>query len=449
MTKKKYFGTDGIRGRVGGGVMTAEFALRLGWAAGRVLGGLSRANTIVIGKDTRISGYMLESALEAGLSSAGTGILLLGPMSTPAIAWLTRSMHASAGIVISASHNPFHDNGIKFFNHHGEKLSDELELAIEAELEKEFTTVDSEKLGKARRIDDASGRYVEYCKSTFPEELSLHGLHIALDCANGATYRTAPQVFGELGARLTVIGNQPDGVNINAECGSTCPGSLQDTVRSSGADLGIALDGDGDRVLMVDDAGAVIDGDQLIFLVAKHLHTTGRLSGGVVGTLMSNQGMENALSALGIPFARAEVGDRYVHQLLKHNGWVLGGESSGHILNLDLATTGDGIISALMVLAVMRETGRSLRELAGEMQLFPQSLINVKVEEPRTLIQQPLVQTLVRQANTHLGSDGRVLVRASGTEPLIRVMVECQNAGQAKKTAERLAQQIQEMVACS
>ena len=445
MTRKKYFGTDGIRGRVGGGVMTAEFALRLGRAAGKVLGGLSRANTIVIGKDTRISGYMLESALEAGLSSAGTGILLLGPMSTPAIAWLTRSMHASAGIVISASHNPFHDNGIKFFNQHGEKLSDELELAIEAELEKEFVTVPSEKLGKARRIEDAAGRYVEYCKSTFPDQLSLHGMRIALDCANGATYRTAPEVFRELGAQLTVIGNRPDGLNINADCGSTHPQQLQKTVLETGADLGIALDGDGDRVLMVDETGEVVDGDRLIFLVAKHLHQQGRLNGGVVGTLMSNQGMAAGLQALGIPFQRANVGDRYVHQLLKQNGWTLGGESSGHILNLDLATTGDGIISALMVLAVLRETGRSLRELAAEMPLFPQTLINVKANKPRDLIKHPRVQSLTADANATLGDSGRVLIRASGTEPLVRVMVECERAEQATQLAGQLAAEIQEL----
>ncbi len=448
MTEKKYFGTDGIRGRVGGGVMTAEFALRLGRAAGQVLGSLSRANAIVIGKDTRISGYMLESALEAGLSSAGTGILLLGPMSTPAIAWMTRSMHASAGIVISASHNPFHDNGIKFFNQHGEKLSDELELAIEAELEKDFVTAPSERLGKARRIEDAAGRYVEYCKSTFPNSLSLHGMHIALDCANGAAYRSAPQVFRELGARLSVIGDQPDGLNINAGCGSTHPQALQHAVKTTGADLGIALDGDGDRVLMVDEAGEVVDGDRLIFLLAKHLHAQGQLSGGVVGTLMSNQGMETALQALGIPFLRANVGDRHVHQLLRDNGWVLGGESSGHILNLELASTGDGIISALMVLRVLRETGRSLRELAAEMPLFPQTLVNVSTANPQAVVEQTAVQKLTREANDRLGQDGRVLVRASGTEPLVRVMVECRQADKAQKVAEQLATDIQEIASC-
>jgi phosphoglucosamine mutase len=448
MTEKKYFGTDGIRGRVGGGVMTAEFALKLGRAAGKVLGGLSRSNTIIIGKDTRISGYMLESALEAGLSSAGTGILLLGPMSTPAIAWLTRSMHASAGIVISASHNPFHDNGIKFFDQHGEKLSDELELAIEAELEQAFDTVPSERLGKARRIEDATGRYVEYCKSTFPETLNLHGMKLALDCANGATYRTAPQVFRELGAQLTVIGDHPDGLNINAGCGSTHPQKLQETVRNSGADVGIALDGDGDRVLMVDENGEVVDGDRLIFLVARHLHEKGQLNGGVVGTLMSNQGMAAGLQALGIPFQRANVGDRYVHQLLKKNGWILGGESSGHILNLNLASTGDGIISALMVLAVMRESGRSLRELAAQMPLFPQTLINVKADRPQDLIKHPQVQALSEQTNKKLADSGRVLIRASGTEPLVRVMVECRHSDESQQLARRLASQIEEIAAC-
>ena len=438
MSEKKYFGTDGIRGKVGGSLMTAEFALKLGRAAGVVLGKLSPSNTILIGKDTRISGYMLESALEAGLSSAGTNSLLLGPMPTPGIAWMTSSMHASAGIVISASHNPYYDNGIKFFNADGEKLSDELELAIEQELDKEFATVSSEKLGKAKRVDDAAGRYIEFCKSSFPRQKSLAGLKIVLDCANGATYHIAPQVFSELGADVTVIANKPDGLNINADCGSTHPQILQEQVLETGADLGIALDGDGDRVLMIDHYGQVIDGDQLIFIVAKHLHKNGKLNGGVVGTLMSNQAMQSGLSDLGIDFLRADVGDRYVHQLLRKNNWYLGGESSGHILNLDLATTGDGIVSALMVLSVMIKEGKNLKELADEIPLYPQVLINITVENAKTLAQHKDVVSLSTEIDKVLGNDGRTLIRASGTQPMLRVMVEAKDENLAEKYASEL-----------
>ena len=438
MSEKKYFGTDGIRGKVGGSLMTAEFALKLGRAAGVVLGKLSPSNTILIGKDTRISGYMLESALEAGLSSAGTNSLLLGPMPTPGIAWMTSSMHASAGIVISASHNPYYDNGIKFFNADGEKLSDELELAIEQELDKEFATVSSEKLGKAKRVDDAAGRYIEFCKSSFPRQKSLAGLKIVLDCANGATYHIAPQVFSELGADVTVIANKPDGLNINADCGSTHPQILQEQVLETGADLGIALDGDGDRVLMIDHYGQVIDGDQLIFIVAKHLHKNGKLNGGVVGTLMSNQAMQSGLSDLGIDFLRADVGDRYVHQLLRKNNWYLGGETSGHILNLDLATTGDGIVSALMVLSVMIKEGKNLKELADEIPLYPQVLINITVENAKTLAQHKDVVSLSTEIDKVLGNDGRTLIRASGTQPMLRVMVEAKDENLAEKYASEL-----------
>lgn len=420
--------------------MSAEFALKLGRAAGVVLGKLAPSNTILIGKDTRISGYMLESALEAGLSSAGVNSLLLGPMPTPGIAWMTSSMHASAGIVISASHNPYYDNGIKFFNHVGEKLSDELELAIEQELENEFVTVSSEKLGKARRIDDAAGRYIEFCKSSFPRQKSLTGLKLVIDCANGATYHIAPQVFSELGADVSVIANKPDGFNINADCGSTHPQILQEKVLETGADLGIALDGDGDRVLMVDHYGEVIDGDQLIFIVAKHLHNQKKLTGGVVGTLMTNQSMQAHLQSLGIDFLRANVGDRYVHQLLKENNWHLGGESSGHILNLELATTGDGIVSALMVLAVMIRQQKSLKELASEIPLYPQVLINITKDNAKTVASHQSVVSMAREIDEKLGNQGRTLIRASGTQPMVRVMVEAKDAGLAKKYATELEQ---------
>jgi phosphoglucosamine mutase len=442
MTDKKYFGTDGIRGEVGGSVMTAEFALKLGWAAGVVLGKLAPSNTIVIGKDTRISGYMFEAALEAGLSSAGVNSLMLGPMPTPAIAWITSSMHASAGIVISASHNPYYDNGIKFFDHNGEKLSDELELAIEEEIEKEFTTVKSQYIGKAKRIEDASGRYIEFCKSTFPRQKSLAGLKIVVDCANGATYHIAPQVFSELGADVTVIGNKPDGLNINQDCGSTEPQILQEKVLETGADLGVALDGDGDRVLMVDHYGDVIDGDQLIFIVAKYLHLNQKLKGGVVGTLMTNQAMHSGLSDLGIDFVRANVGDRYVHQLLKKNQWHLGGESSGHILNLELATTGDGIISALLVLVAIINQDKSLKELAAEIPLYPQVMINITIEDAKQVAKHADLLSHAKVIDEKLGTTGRTLIRASGTQPMLRVMVETQDKDLAEKYAQELAQTV-------
>jgi phosphoglucosamine mutase len=445
MTEKKYFGTDGIRGEVGGSVMTAEFALKLGRAAGVVLGKLAPSNTIVIGKDTRISGYMFEAALEAGLSSAGVNSLMLGPMPTPAIAWITSSMHASAGIVISASHNPYYDNGIKFFDHNGEKLSDELELAIEEEIDKEFTTVKSQFIGKAKRIEDAPGRYIEFCKSTFPRQKSLAGLKIVVDCANGATYHIAPQVFSELGADVTVIGNQPDGLNINQNCGSTEPQILQEKVLETGADIGIALDGDGDRVLMVDHYGHVIDGDQLIFIVAKYLHINQKLKGGVVGTLMTNQAMHSGLSELGIDFVRANVGDRYVHQQLKKHHWHLGGESSGHILNLDLATTGDGIISALMVLVAIINQDKSLKELAAEIPLYPQILINITIENAKQVAKHADLVTHANAIDEILGTSGRTLIRASGTQPMLRVMVEAEDKDMAEKYAQELTQTVKNL----
>ena len=437
---KQYFGTDGIRGKVGGSVMTAEFALRLGYAAGKVLGEAMPNKTIVIGKDTRVSGYMLESALEAGLSSAGVNIILFGPMPTPAVSWLTKTLHASAGIVISASHNPYYDNGIKFFNHTGQKLSDEQELAIEALLEQPMEVVESAQLGKARRLQDVAGRYIEFCKRAANRQL-LAGKKIVLDCANGASYHIAPQVFQELGADITVIGNKPDGFNINQDCGSTEVSVLSEMVVETKADLGVALDGDGDRVVMVDHTGNEVNGDQLIFMVAKHLHTGQNLGGGVVGTLMSNQGMEAGLKQLGIPFVRADVGDRYVHQELVKNGWVLGGESSGHILNLNVADTGDGIVSALMVLDVMMETGKSLKDLAAEMEMYPQVMINVPHEQPKQLAMNESLLAAAEHIDQQLGDDGRVLIRPSGTEPKLRVMVEAKDPQLAQTYAEQLVKQ--------
>ncbi|MCW8870134.1 MAG: phosphoglucosamine mutase, partial [Proteobacteria bacterium] len=393
---------------------------------------------IVIGKDTRVSGYLFESALEAGLVSAGINTTLFGPMPTPAVAWLTRTLHASAGIVISASHNPYYDNGIKFFNQNGEKLSDEQELAIEALLEQPMDMVDSSQLGKASRLSDVDGRYIEYCKNA-ANNLMLSGFKIVLDCAHGAGYQIAPRVFTELGADLVVIGNKPDGFNINKDCGSTELAVLQEKVIETKADVGIALDGDGDRVVMVDHTGNEVNGDQLIFLVAKHLHANKRLNGGVVGTLMSNQGMEKALKDLGIPFERAQVGDRHVHQKLHKNNWILGGESSGHILNLNLATTGDGIISALMVLNVMMESGQSLKELADEMPVYPQVMININHPEPKKLGANTELCNAADKVDRSLGDQGRVLIRASGTEPKLRIMVEAVEQEMAQQHAEQLS----------
>ena len=445
MKEKKYFGTDGIRGEVGGALMSAEFALKLGRAAGKVLGKLSHTNTVVIGKDTRISGYMFEAALEAGLASAGVNALLLGPMPTPAIARITSSMKACAGIVISASHNPFYDNGIKFFNQDGEKLSDDLEFAIEKEIDKPFSTVKSEKLGKANRIDDAAGRYIEFCKGVFPRNQSLEGLKIVVDCANGATYKIAPKVFEELGAEIITVATSPNGLNINDDCGSTEPKNLQEKVMDSKADLGIALDGDGDRVLMVDHTGTLIDGDQLIFIVAKYLHDNKQLTGGIVGTLMTNQAMEVGLNDLGIVFKRADVGDRYVHQMLKQYNWHLGGESSGHILNLELSTTGDGIISALMVLTVMVNENKNLHDLAAEIPLFPQVLINITIEDAKTIASNPKVVKKALEIDAKLGNKGRTLIRASGTQPMLRIMVEAQEQNLADKYANELKEIVENL----
>jgi phosphoglucosamine mutase len=443
---RKYFGTDGIRGRVGDAPITPDFCLRLGWAAGRVFARNGRGR-ILIGKDTRISGYMFESVLEAGLASAGVDVLMLGPMPTPAVAYLTRTQRADAGIVISASHNPFYDNGIKFFDCDGNKLADEKELEIEAELDSPLTCVTSEKLGKVWRIDDARGRYVEFCKATVDRGLRLRGCKIVLDCAHGATYHVAPHVFSELGADVTVVGDEPDGVNINDGCGSTHPENLQREVRARGADLGIAFDGDGDRVVMVDRDGAIVDGDELLFIIARHRAQAKRLVGGVVGTLMTNFGLERALARHGIAFARSNVGDRYVLEELKRRGWEVGGEGSGHIVCLDLNTTGDGIVSALQVLAAMVLGGRSLAELRAGMEKMPQTLVNVRAAEPSRIVKHARVTKAVGEIEHSLAGSGRVLLRPSGTEPLVRVMVEGEDALQVARLADDLAAVVREAAA--
>ena len=437
--KNKYFGTDGIRGRVGDTPVTADFMLRLGRAAGKVLAdGDSRS--VVIGKDTRISGYMFESALEAGLAAAGANVALLGPMPTPAVAYLTRTLHACAGIVISASHNPFFDNGIKFFSAEGEKLPDDVEQAIEAELDKPFSTVSSEKMGKAARIEDAAGRYIEFCKGTIPFDITLRGLKIVVDCANGATYRVAPAVMEELGAEVVSIGTDPDGLNINENCGSTNPESLSRKVLEHGADVGIALDGDGDRVIMVDANGEVVNGDELLYVIATARQDRGLLQGGVVGTVMSNVGMELALKARDIPFMRAPVGDRHVHKALVSNGWILGGEASGHLLFLDRTSTGDGIVSALQVLEVMVSNGKGLAELTTDIQKMPQTMINVPVNgQVSDLDDSAVINKAVESIQHQLGKTGRVILRPSGTEPLIRVTLEGLDEDQVNRLAEQLA----------
>jgi phosphoglucosamine mutase len=442
---KKYFGTDGIRGLAGEYPITPDFVMRLGYAAGRVLASKEQSlakgarPAVVIGKDTRISGYMLEAALEAGLSAAGVDVLLTGPMPTPAVAYLTRALRAQAGIVISASHNPYYDNGIKFFSALGAKLGDDIEHAIEAELDKPMQVMASAKLGKARRIDDAAGRYVEFCKSTFPNHLDLRGLKIVLDCAHGATYHVAPPVFHELGAEVIAIGNKPDGLNINEQVGSTHPQALQKAVVEHKADLGIAFDGDGDRVMMVDANGKLLDGDQLLYIIATGLQLKGKLNGGVVGTLMTNLAMEQELVKHKIKFARAKVGDRYVLELLQKNNWQLGGENSGHILTLDKTSSGDAIIAALQVLHALAESGKTLAQLS--LPLFPQVLINVATKTKINL-ENSAIQNAVIKAEAELKDTGRVLLRASGTEPKIRVMVEGTNAKLVQKLAEEIAEAV-------
>jgi len=438
----RYFGTDGVRGRVGVWPITAEFTLKLGWAAGRVLSEQADGPIrVVIGKDTRISGYMFESALESGLAAAGVDVLLLGPMPTPAIAHMTRSMGAAAGIVISASHNPFEDNGIKFFSGSGQKLPDDLQYRIEAMLDEEMTHVAPERLGKARRIEDATGRYVEYCKGTVAFGTSLAGLKLVVDCANGATYRIAPDVFRELGAEVIAMNHRPNGVNINRDCGSTHPEGMCAAVREAGADLGIAFDGDGDRVLMADHEGELIDGDQILFILARWRAERGELEGGVVGTVMTNFGLEQAFTELGIEFRRARVGDRYVHEQLTNQSWVLGGEASGHILCLDRAATGCGIVSALQVLEVVSKSGRSLRALADGMKKYPQVMINVPINGRSSdpIEKNSDVSSAIAEVERELDGDGRVVLRPSGTEPVVRVMVEGREADTVQALAERLA----------
>ncbi|WP_086480090.1 phosphoglucosamine mutase [Oceanospirillum sanctuarii] len=445
---RKYFGTDGIRGRVGEGAVTAEFMLKLGWAAGKVFNQKGH-NKILIGKDTRISGYMFESALEAGLSAAGVDVYLLGPMPTPGIAYLTRTFHAQAGIVISASHNPFEDNGIKFFSAQGTKLPDDIEAAIEAQLDEPMVTVSPEKLGKAKRIDDAAGRYIEFCKSTFPNEFNLEGLKIVLDCAHGATYHIAPSVFTELGAEVVAIGANPDGLNINKEVGSTAPKALQAAVLEHGADLGIAFDGDGDRVAMVDKQGNLLDGDDLLYIIATDMQREDMLCGGVVGTLMSNFGLEKAFAELDIPFTRAKVGDRYVMAELKANDWRVGGENSGHLVCQHVQTTGDGIVSALQVMAAVARSGKTLEELLEPLNKLPQVLVNVRLGDASAADVQEAapVKAKIAEVEAALEGRGRLLLRPSGTEPLIRVMTEGEDEAEVTALAEDLAAVIAQQVA--
>lgn len=442
---KQFFGTDGIRGKVGVYPITPDFMMRLGYAAGRVLTSLESnlANgavpSVLISKDTRISGYMFESALEAGLSAAGVDVLMTGPMPTPAVAYLTRALRAQAGIVISASHNPYYDNGIKFFSSAGTKLPDDVEHAIETELLKPMQVMESAKLGKVQRVSDAAGRYIEFCKSTFPNTLDLRGLKIVLDCANGATYQVAPAVFHELGADVIAIGNHPNGLNINENVGSTHPQALQKAVVDEAADIGIAFDGDGDRVMMVDQQGALYDGDQLLYVIAKTRQENGLLQGGVVGTLMTNLALEHALEKRAIPFLRAKVGDRYVLELLNEQDWQLGGENSGHILTLDKHSSGDAIISALQVLHALAQTKQTLEQLSADLTLYPQVLINVTIAQKIDIENHTAIQAAVKNAEATLAKQGRVLLRASGTEPKIRVMVEGEDQVLVQQLAEEMA----------
>ena len=441
MANRKYFGTDGVRGKVGTYPITPDFALKLGWAAGKVLASQG-SKMVLIGKDTRISGYMLESALEAGLAAAGLSAAFTGPMPTPAIAYLTRTFRAEAGIVISASHNPYYDNGIKFFSAKGTKLPDEIEEAIEAMLEQPMDCVESSELGKASRINDAAGRYIEFCKGTFPAHLGLDGYKIVVDCANGATYHIAPNVLRELGAEVIEIGTDPNGLNINEKCGATDVTALQAKVVEMKADVGLAYDGDGDRIMMVDHLGNKIDGDQILFIIAREALRSGQLKGGVVGTLMSNMSLEIALKMLGVPFLRANVGDRYVLEKMVENDWTLGGENSGHIIIADKNTTGDGIVASLAVLAAMAQHKLSLNELASAVKLFPQVLINVRFAGGENPLESDAVKSVAADVEKRLEGKGRILLRKSGTEPLIRVMVECQDAALAQQCAEEIAEAV-------
>ena len=441
MANRKYFGTDGVRGKVGTYPITPDFALKLGWAAGKVLASQG-SKMVLIGKDTRISGYMLESALEAGLAAAGLSAAFTGPMPTPAIAYLTRTFRAEAGIVISASHNPYYDNGIKFFSAKGTKLPDEIEEAIETMLEQPMDCVESAELGKASRINDAAGRYIEFCKGTFPAHLGLEGYKIVVDCANGATYHIAPNVLRELGAEVIEIGTDPNGLNINEKCGATDVTALQAKVIETKADVGLAYDGDGDRIMMVDHLGNKVDGDQILFIIAREALRSGQLKGGVVGTLMSNMSLEIALKMLGVPFLRANVGDRYVLEKMVENDWMLGGENSGHIIIADKNTTGDGIVASLAVLAAMAQHKLSLNELASAVKLFPQVLINVRFAGGDNPLESDAVKSVATDVEKRLEGKGRILLRKSGTEPLIRVMVECQDAELAQQCAEEIAEAV-------
>lgn len=441
MANRKYFGTDGVRGKVGTYPITPDFALKLGWAAGKVLASQG-SRTVLIGKDTRISGYMLESALEAGLAAAGLSAAFTGPMPTPAIAYLTRTFRAEAGIVISASHNPYYDNGIKFFSAQGTKLPDNIEEAIEAMLDQPMDCVESADLGKASRISDAAGRYIEFCKSTFPAHLGLDGYKIVVDCANGATYHIAPNVLRELGAEVIEIGTDPNGININEKCGATDVKALQEKVLETKADVGLAYDGDGDRIMMVDHLGNKVDGDQILFIIAREALRSGQLKGGVVGTLMSNMSLEIALKMLGVPFVRANVGDRYVLEKMVEHNWTLGGENSGHIIIADKNTTGDGIIASLAVLSAMVQHRLSLNELASAVKLFPQVLINVRFAGGTNPLESEAVKAVAADVEKRLEGKGRILLRKSGTEPLIRVMVECEDGALAKQCAEEIAEAV-------
>jgi phosphoglucosamine mutase len=440
----KYFGTDGVRGRVGTAPITPDFVMRLGYAAGKVLTktwSSSAKPTVLIGKDTRISGYMLEAALEAGFAAAGVDVMLAGPVPTPAVAYLTRALRLSAGVVISASHNPYHDNGIKFFSASGNKLPDIVEAEIETELEQPMACVSSEKLGKAKRLDDAQGRYIEFCKSTFPNDLDLHGMRIVVDCAHGAAYHIAPHVFHELGAEVITIGNKPDGLNINEGFGATAPEALSRSVLANKAQVGIALDGDADRLVMVDAAGRIYNGDELLYVMVKDRLAAGPVQG-AVGTLMTNMALEVAFKNMGIGFARAKVGDRYVLETLQERGWLLGGEGSGHLLCLDKHTTGDGIVSALQVLSALKRADLSLADMTADISLYPQVLINVKIPAGFDWKTNPGMQAEKDAVEKALGDSGRVLIRPSGTEPLIRVMVEAQQADVAQTMARRIADKV-------
>jgi phosphoglucosamine mutase len=442
---RQYFGTDGIRGEVGKFPIVPDFVMRLGYAAGQVLAknaGTHGKPTVLIGKDTRVSGYLLEAALEAGFSAAGVDVMLCGPMPTPAVAYLTRTLRLSAGVVISASHNPYHDNGIKFFSANGDKLDDAVELQIEAALNEAMNCVDSAHLGKAKRLDDATGRYIEFCKSTFPNHLSLHGLKLVVDCAHGAAYHIAPHVFHELGAEVVSIGIHPNGKNINDGVGATAPKALIEKVKEEKADLGIALDGDADRLQLVDAHGRLFNGDELLYLIAKARKDAGESVKGVVGTLMTNLAVEKAIQAEGIQFERAKVGDRYVLEKLKENNWQLGGEGSGHLICLDKHTTGDGIVAALQVLSAMKQNQKTLAQLLEKVTLFPQTLINVKYKQGYDWKTDAKMQEAITQAEKNLNGSGRVLIRPSGTEPLLRVMVEAQDAHQAQDQAKKIAQTI-------